>query len=263
MAATLPILLPGENAAARMAEADSAASEGKVAPRLRSFRDFYAFEQHVATCRAQRGQEMVPAWYEVPVFYFSNPDSLVGDGAEVCAPAECEELDYELELGLVIGRAGRDISVEEAWNHVLGFTIVNDLSARDLQRREMKVGLGPAKGKDFATAVGPRIVPLESLRDRIGDDDRLDLEMVARVDGQELSRGNARSMYFSWPQLIAHASRDATLYPGDLLGSGTVGTGCILELRPENTGGWLTPGRVVELEVERLGTLTTHIVDRP
>ena len=206
---------------------------------------------------------MVPAWYDIPVFYFSNVDSLVTDNAEVHAPHNCQELDYELELGLVIGKAGRDITEQDAWDHVLGFTIINDLSARDLQRLEMKVGLGPAKGKDFATAVGPHIVPLAELRDRIDDEGRIDLDMAARVDGRELSRGNAKDMHHCWPRLIAQASRDATLQPGDLLGSGTVGTGCILELGAENTGGWLTPGNVVELEIDRIGTLTTRIVARP
>lgn len=228
-----------------------------------SFRDFYAFEEHVRTCRAKRGLEVVPQWYEQPVFYFSNPRSLVPDRAEVYAPARSEELDYELELGLVIGKAGRDISEADAWDHVLGFTIVNDLSARDLQRQEMAVGLGPAKGKDFATAVGPQIVPLDALRDRIDRTGRLQLDMAARINGRERSRGNAGTMHFGWPRLIAQASRDADLLPGDLLGSGTVGTGCILELGPETTGGWLKPGDTVELEIERLGTLTTRIVARP
>ena len=228
-----------------------------------AFRDFYAFEQHVATCRAKRGLEMVPQWYEQPAFYFSSPASLAGHDAPVYGPAGCQELDYELELGLVIGKGGRDIRREDAWDHVAGFTIVNDFSARDLQRREMAVGLGPAKGKDFATAVGPWLVTLDEFRDRIDAEGRLHLEMTARVNGRELSRGNAADMYFTWPRIIEHASRDATLHPGDLLGSGTVGTGCILELGPENTGGWLKPGDVVELEIERLGVLRTPIVARP
>lgn len=232
-------------------------------PRPGTFRDFYAFEQHVAKCRAKRGLEMLPGWYEQPVFYFSNPTTLVGHEAAVHAPAASRELDYELELGVVIGRAGRNISAGHAWDHVAGFTIVNDFSARDLQRREMAVGLGPAKGKDFATAVGPWLVTPDEFQDRIDDDGRLRLEMAARVNGRELSRGNAADMYFTWPRIIEHASRDATLYPGDLLGSGTVGTGCILELGPENTGGWLKPGDVVELEIERLGVLRTPIVARP
>jgi len=231
-------------------------------PRPPAFRDFYAFEQHVKTARARRGLEVPPAWYELPVFYFSNHNALVGHDAAVYAPAGSQELDYELELGVVIGHGGRDIPAERAWEHVFGFTIVNDFSARDLQRKEMTVGLGPAKGKDFATAVGPWIVPRGALQDRISGAS-LTLEMTARVNGRELSRGSVSALQHPIPQLIAHASRDADLFPGDLLGTGTVGTGCILELGAENTGGWLKPGDVVELEIERLGVLRTRIVPRP
>jgi 2-keto-4-pentenoate hydratase/2-oxohepta-3-ene-1,7-dioic acid hydratase in catechol pathway len=227
-----------------------------------AFRDFYAFEQHVKTARARRGLGMVPAWYEIPVFYFSNPNALVGHDAPVYAPAECAELDYELELGIVIGRGGRDIAPERAWDHVAGFTILNDLSARDLQRKEMPVGLGPAKAKDFATAVGPWLATHDELADCIAGE-RLTLEMIARVNGRELSRGNVASLHHSIPRLIAQASRDAELVPGDLIGTGTVGTGCILELGADHTGGWLKPGDVVELEIERLGVLRTRIVARP
>jgi fumarylacetoacetate (FAA) hydrolase len=227
-----------------------------------SFRDFYAFEQHVKAARARRGLEMPPAWYEVPVFYFSNPTSLIGHEAEVYPPLGCAELDYELELGIVIGQGGRDIPAERAWEHVFGFTIINDLSARDLQRKEMTVGLGPSKGKDFATAVGPWLVARRFFVDRIVGE-TLTVEMSARVNGRELSRGNVAALHHSIPRMIAHASRDAKLFPGDLVGTGTVGTGCILELGPENTGGWLKPGDVVELEVERIGVLRTKIVARP
>jgi fumarylacetoacetate (FAA) hydrolase len=227
-----------------------------------SFRDFYAFEQHVKTARAKRGLEVPPAWYEVPVFYYSNANALVGHNAAVCAPAGCMELDYELELGVVIGHGGRDITPERAWEHVAGFTIINDLSARDVQRKEMTVGLGPAKGKDFATAVGPWLVPRGTLADRIAGE-TLTLEMTARVNGREYSRGNVAALHHSIPRLIAQASRDVELFPGDLLGTGTVGTGCILELGPEITGGWLKVGDVVELEVERIGLLRTRIAARP
>jgi fumarylacetoacetate (FAA) hydrolase len=227
-----------------------------------SFRDFYGFEAHVKTARAMRGLGMVPAWYDIPVFYFSNPSSLIGNGAGAHAPAGCAELDYELELGFVIGKGGRDIPPERAWEHLAGLTIVNDLSARDLQRAEMAVGLGPAKGKDFATAVGPWVSSLDGFADRIRGES-LDLSMVARVNGRELSKGSTASLHHSIPRMVAQASRDAELLPGDLLATGTVGTGCILELGPENTGGWLRPGDVVELEVERLGTLSTAITARP
>jgi fumarylacetoacetate (FAA) hydrolase len=216
----------------------------------------------VKTARANRGLEVPSTWYEIPVFYFSNPTMLIGHDAEVCAPAGCAELDYELELGVVIGRGGRDIPEERAWDHIYGFTIINDLSARDLQRREMSVGFGPAKGKDFATAVGPWLVARRYFEDRI-DGDRVTLEMSARINGRPLSRGNVATLHHSIPKLIAHASRDAELFPGDLIGTGPVGTGCILDLGPEVAGGWLKPGDVVELEIERIGVLRTRIGARP
>lgn len=228
-----------------------------------SIRDFYAFEQHVKTCRAQRGLDMVPQWYQVPVFYFSNPVCVIGDGDPVFAPAGSNALDYELELACVIGQAARNLPDDDrAMQCVAGFTIMNDWSARDLQRIEMAVGLGPSKSKDFATSLGPVLVPWEQLQDRYSHG-RLDLTMTARVNGKELSRGNAADMYWTWPQLLAHASRDTELRPGDVLGSGTVGTGCILELTPERVGGWLQPGDVVELEIERLGVLRNPIIERP
>ncbi len=142
---------------------------------------------------------------------------------------------------------------------VAGFTIMNDWSARDIQRVEMAVGLGPSKSKDFATSLGPDLVPLAALQDRYRDG-RLHLEMTASVNGRELSRGKASSMYWTWPQILAHASRDTELRPGDVLGSGTVGTGCILELTPEKAGGWLKAGDVVELTIERMGTLRNRVV---
>lgn len=231
-------------------------------PPVASVRDFYAFEQHVKTCRRQRGLEMAPEWYEIPVFYFSNPAGIIGHDQPVAAPAASRALDYELELACVIGKAGSDVPPDDrALEYIAGFTIMNDWSARDLQRKEMAVGLGPAKGKDFATSLGPELVTFDELRDRYRDG-RLNLEMSASVNGRVYSRGNAASMYWTWPQLIAQASRDTRLVPGDVLGSGTVGTGCILELTPEAVGGWLQPGDVVELAIERLGVLRNRVVAR-
>ena len=254
-------------AAARWAGgAEAALQHARLLPPVplpRTFRDFYAFEQHVATCRARRGLGMQAAWYAQPVFYFSNPLALVGHEMPVFAPAGSNELDYELELGAIIGRPGRDIDPADAWRHVAGFTIINDFSARDLQRQEVAVGLGPAKAKDFATAVGPWLVTLDEFEDRVDRDGRVQLHMSARVNGKELSSGDSSTMYFTWPRIIAHASRDAMLAPGDLIGSGTVGSGCILELGPDAAGGWLKPGDVVELEIERLGILRTPIAARP
>jgi fumarylacetoacetate (FAA) hydrolase len=231
-------------------------------PPAASIRDFYAFEQHVKTCRAQRGLEMVPQWYQVPVFYFSNPVCVIGHDDSVSAPHGSEALDYELELACVIGNAARDLPADDrAMEAVAGFTIMNDWSARDIQRVEMAVGLGPSKSKDFATSLGPQVVAFDKLRDCYSDG-RLQLEMTASVNGRELSRGNGGSMYWTWPQILAHASRDTELRPGDVIGSGTVGTGCILELTPEKTGGWLKPGDIVELTIERIGTLRNRVVER-
>lgn len=227
-----------------------------------SLRDFYAFEQHVKTCRGHRGLDMVPQWYEVPVFYFSNPVAVIGDGDPVFAPAGSVALDYELELAAVVGSAARDLPADDsAMNCLAGFTVMNDWSARDIQRAEMAVGLGPSKSKDFATTLGPRVVPVNELTDCYRDG-RLHLTMTAKVNGKVYSRGNAGSMYWTWPQILAHASRDTDLRPGDVIGSGTVGTGCILELTPEAVGGWLRPGDVVELEIERIGVLRTPVVSR-
>lgn len=231
-------------------------------PPVSSIRDFYAFEQHVKTCRKQRGYDMLPQWYQVPVFYFSNPSCVLGHDDPVAAPHGSQALDYELELACVIGKDARDLPADDsALECVAGFTIMNDWSARDLQRVEMAVGLGPSKSKDFATSLGPELVTFDELRDCYRDG-RLHLDMTAKVNGRELSRGNAGSMYWTWPQLLAHASRDVWLRPGDVLGSGTVGTGCILELTPEAVGGWLKPGDVVELTIERLGTLRNRVVER-
>lgn len=235
----------------------------KPLPPVASVRDFYAFEQHVATCRRHRGLDMAPQWYQVPVFYFSNPAGVIGPGEPVWAPRDSQELDYELELACVIGAECRDVPADDrALEFVAGFTIMNDWSARDLQRQEMAVGLGPSKGKDFATTLGPELVTFDELSDKYHDG-RLHLEMTAAVNGRILSRGNSGTMFWTWPQLIAHASRETHLQPGDVLGSGTVGSGCILELTPQAVGGWLKPGDVVELTIERLGTLTTRVIRHP
>ncbi len=229
-------------------------------PRPRSVRDFFTFEQHVATARKHRGQEVPPAWYTMPVFYFSNHQAIIGPDDPVRFP-RTERLDYELEVACVIGREGRNIEEDEALDYIAGFTIMNDWSARDIQAQEMSVGLGPAKGKDFATSLGPALVTLDELDEYTNDEgDRWRLEMIARVNGREYSRGNLAAMHYTWAQIIAHASRDVTLYPGDVLGSGTVGGGCILELTPEAVGGWLEPDDVVELEVTGLGVLRNRIV---
>jgi fumarylacetoacetate (FAA) hydrolase len=208
-------------------------------PRPPSVRDFFAFEQHIATARANRGAEVPAEWYEFPVFYFSNPAAIYGPGEEIPYPEGTEALDYELEVAAVIGQQGR----------IAGFTIMNDWSARDIQRREVRVGLGPAKGKDFATALGPVLVTPDEF-------DGTSAVMTARVNGEERSRGNLADIHYSWPQILEQAARNTVLHPGDVIGTGTVGTGCILE---HNDNRWLSPGDVVELEVEGIGLLRNRI----
>lgn len=227
-------------------------------PNPRSVRDFMAFEGHVATIAAKNKQNVVPEWYEIPVFYFTNHHAITGPNQKIKRPAQCSELDYELEIACIIGREGRNISAEQAEDYIAGYTILNDWSARDLQMKEMKAGLGPAKGKDFATSIGPYIVTKDELEE-FRDGDRLNLEMTAKVNGKQLSKGNFKHIHHSFEQMIERASSDATLYPGDIIGSGTVSTGCILELGTD-IHSWLQPGDVVELEITGLGKLTNEIM---
>lgn len=230
-------------------------------PDPRTFRDFYAFEQHVKAARARRGLEMIPEWYQLAIFYFSNTGSLRGHLEPVKKPSATKELDFELELGCVIGRNVQDVSGEAAEQAIFGFAVLNDWSARDLQREEMKCTLGPAKGKDFATSLGPWVVTRDELADRRVGPGRWDLAMTARRNGKEISRANAKDLYHDFTKMIERGSRDTMLYAGDLLGSGTCGTGCILELGPDAAGGWLQPGDTIELEIDRLGTLRSAITE--
>jgi fumarylacetoacetate (FAA) hydrolase len=200
-----------------------------------------AFEEHVLGARANRGLEVPPAWYEIPVFYFSNPAAVRRDGDDVPRPADTQALDYELELACVLGADGRPE----------GFTVMNDWSARDLQMKEMSVGLGPSKGKDFATSLGPVLVSPDELP---GD---LDMRAIARVNGEVRTDSRTGGMHFSWEDLLAAAARNTPgLQPGDVIGSGTVGGGCILEHGDER---WLAPGDVVELEIEGIGVLRNTV----
>ncbi|MBC8345706.1 MAG: fumarylacetoacetate hydrolase family protein [Candidatus Marinimicrobia bacterium] len=226
----------------------------------KTFRDFYAFEQHVKTARANRGLDMNPLWYDLPVFYFSNPTALYGHQQNIPYPAPSKELDFELEFAAVIANGGRNIPAKDVDAFIGGYTICNDWSARDFQREEMALGLGPAKGKDFGTSFGPYMVTPDELANSIGEDGKLSLKMTCHVNGKKISEGNTNDLYHSFGVMIEHASKNATLHAGDYIGSGTVGTGCILELRPENTGGWIQKGNVVTLEVERLGILENKIV---
>lgn len=229
-------------------------------PNPPSLRDFYAFEEHVKKARERRGLGMVPEWYEFPVFYFSNHRAVVGPDAAIKYPKRCHALDFELEMACVIGKEGKDIPVSEAEEYIFGYTIMNDWSARDIQAKEVKVGLGPAKGKDFATSLGPYLVTKKELAPYRTANGRYDLEMSAYVNGKRISYGNFKDIYYSFAEIIARASENVTLFPGDVIGSGTVGSGCILELGPE-VHRWLMPGDEVTLTITGLGSLTNKIID--
>ena len=228
-------------------------------PRPPTLRDFYAFEQHVRAANQIRGREVPENWYKFPAFYFTNPNSIFGPDEEVPYPPYTQALDYELEIAAIIGKAGVNIHAEDAPRHIFGFTIFNDWSARDVQREEMKVALGPAKGKDFASSLGPVIATAEEFaNETAGRPGVYDAAMEARVNGKTLSRGNFSDIYWSFGQIISRASESVMLYPGDVIGSGTVGTGCLLELT-QAQGPWLGSGDVVELEIEGIGVLRNTI----
>jgi 2-keto-4-pentenoate hydratase/2-oxohepta-3-ene-1,7-dioic acid hydratase in catechol pathway len=249
----------------RLAEVDLLAP----VPRPRSIRDCMVFEQHIVqatrtvtgwhfkplvTIDGWLGHRLIKApkvWYEQPVYYKSNPLSVVGPETEVRIPRATQKFDYELEHGIFVGKKGRDVPPERAWEHIAGFTIFNDFSARDVQMHEIGGRLGPAKGKDFDTGnvLGPYLVTPDEIPDPYH------LTMVARVNGEEWSRGTTADMHYTWEQILAHISADETLYPGEFIGSGTVGGGCGLELDR-----YLSAGDVVELEVDGLGVLRNPVV---
>jgi 2-keto-4-pentenoate hydratase/2-oxohepta-3-ene-1,7-dioic acid hydratase in catechol pathway len=220
-------------------------------PEPNLLRDFLAFEVHTKSGFDRRGQPMPEAWYKLPVYYKGNPRTLIGHDEQVVWPQYTQKLDYELELACIIGKQGRDIPAEDASAYIFGYAVMNDFSARDIQMEEMTCRLGPAKGKDFATAVGPWIVTA----DEVGN--ARDLRMIARINDEVWSDGNSGTSHWTFEQMIAHVSMDETIYPGDILGSGTVGRGCGLELDR-----WLKPGDTVELEIDRIGVLRNHVITR-
>lgn len=216
--------------------------------RITSYRDFYTHEKHVAASFKRRGEEIPSAWYEIPAYYKGAVSGFVGPGDELVWPSYTDRLDYELELALVVGRDGRDIRPRDARGHVFGFTILNDVSARDVQRKEMAVRLGPAKGKDFCSVLGPVIATIDEF------EWEPDLLMRARVNGEQWSEGRSGDARYSWARVLEHLSRDEWVRPGDVLASGTVGTGCGMELDR-----WVRPGDEVELEVEGVGVLANRV----
>lgn len=233
------------------------------------FRDFYAFEQHVRTMWERRGGEIPENWYRLPVFYFSNTSEVRGPGDPVWAPLGSNELDFELEVGALVDTPAFNLPEERAEEAIGGYFVLNDWSARDLQRDEMPVRMGPAKGKDFATSIGPWLVTPDELADvRAPGATGPDLAMSATVrgdDGQiiQVSAGRWSAAQYSFGQMLARASADVHVRPGEILGSGTVGTGCLLEVKDGTLGRWLRPGDIVTLEIERLGSLAAPVVIRP
>jgi fumarylacetoacetate (FAA) hydrolase len=242
-------------------------------PHPSSCRDAYAFRQHVATARRNRGADMIPEFDQFPVFYFTNHNAIFGEGNIILEEDHLEKLDFELEAAIVIGKRGKNITAAEADSHIAGYTIMNDLSARKLQMEEMKLNLGPAKGKDFATTIGPYLVTtdeLEKCRISTQSGNKYDLRMTAKHNGKLISEGNLRDMNWTFAEIIERASYGVELYPGDIIGSGTVGTGCYLELngtwaleakeRGEDfSPTWLKEGDIIELEIENLGVLKNKI----
>lgn len=220
--------------------------------RPNSIRDFITFEEHIKTAYGKLGLSVNPIWYELPVYYKGNPDSVIGPEDDVIWPSFTRRLDYELELGMIIGRQGADISKDAASRHIAGYTIFNDMSARDIQGKEMSLQLGPAKSKDFDTGniLGPCLVTPDEFDPR-------NARMQARINDEVWSDGNARGMHYTFEDLIAHVSMSETIYPGDLFGSGTVGGGCGVEL-----GKWLQPDDIVELEIEGIGVLRNRVIRR-
>lgn len=228
-------------------------------PKVNQIRDFYAFEEHVKAGRNSRGLEMVPEWYEIPVFYYSGTSSLYASGEDVRYPRYTGQLDFELEAAVVIGKEGRDISATGAADHIAGAFLMNDWSARDEQKKEMKLNLGPAKSKDFGTSFGPHILAGRELWDLEEKSGRFDISIQGYVNGRKYSDANLKTMYWGFGDMIERASNEVTLFPGDVIMSGTVGTGCILELGPEKYG-WLNRGDTVVFESDALGKLISKVV---
>lgn len=241
-------------------------------PEPSSCRDAYAFRQHVETARRNRGVPMIPEFDRFPVFYFTNHRAIVGPGDVYCMPEQLDQLDFELEVAVVINKRGRNIRAHEADSYIAGYMVMNDFSARKLQLEEMKLSLGPAKGKDFATAIGPYLVTPDelhaySVEAKAGHTGRVfDLRMTCTVNGVKVSEGTLADMHWTFAEIIERVSYGVDIYPGDIIGSGTVGTGCFLELNgtgklenPAYEPRWLKPEDTVELEVTGLGCLVNTV----
>ena len=242
-------------------------------PHPTSCRDGYAFRQHVEAARKNRGVEMIPEFDQYPIFYFTNHQAVEGPGPVYCMPDHFEQLDFELEIAIVIGKKGRNIKSSEADAYIAGFTIMNDMSARKLQMEEMLLNLGPAKGKDFSTVIGPWLVTPDELAQKVAPTKaghvglNYNLAMKCYVNDILVSSGNVKDMDWTFAEIIERCSYGVTLYPGDVIGSGTVGTGCFLELNgtgkrldPNFKPQWLQNGDRVTMSIDNLGILENQII---
>ena len=240
-------------------------------PKPNSFRDAYAFRQHVETCRKNRGDEMIKEFDEFPVFYFSNHNSMFADKDDIeLMPDHFEKLDFELEFAAIIGKKGKNILSKNADKYIAGFCILNDISARTLQSEEMKLNLGPAKGKDFANVIGPYLITTDELKHKeiktpFGK--KYDLEMRCYVNGDLISSGNTKDMFWTFAEIIERASYGVELVPGDIIGSGTVGGGCLLEINGTKKRAdknyidrWLKQGDIIKMEIESIGNISNKII---
>ena len=241
-------------------------------PHPTSCRDGYAFRQHVEAARRNRGVDMIQEFDQYPIFYFTNHNAIQGPGAIYCMPDHFQQLDFELEIAIVIGKEGKNIKAKDADEYIAGFTIMNDLSARKLQMEEMLLNLGPAKGKDFSTVIGPWLVTPDELKSHLVPakkghvGNNYNLSMKCWVNDQLVSAGNVKDMDWTFAEIIERCSYGVTIYPGDVIGSGTVGTGCFLELNGTGklkdanyTPQWLQPNDVVTMSIDGLGTLENTI----
>ena len=219
---------------------------------IATYRDCYTHEKHVAAGFKKRKSSVPEEWYNLPAYYKGATANFIGPGDDILWPHYSNKLDYELELALVVGQEGKNISVNKAWKHIFGFTILNDISARDMQKRETTIRLGPAKGKDFCSIIGPVITTADEFEEQGPN-----LLMQAFVNGEKWSEGRSGDAYYSWAEILAHASMDEWLLPTDLFGSGTVGTGCGMELDR-----WIQPGDEIELKVESIGSLVNKVGEK-
>lgn len=282
----ITLLQGGEDALAKARKVDDAIKEGEITipeqsitllapvPNPPSCRDAYAFRQHVATARRNRGVPMIPEFDQYPVFYFTNHNAVIGEGDLIVEQDHLEKLDFELEAAIVVGKHGKNVSAAEADQYIAGYTIMNDFSARVLQMEEMKLNLGPAKGKDFATAIGPWLVTTDELAGSklvTDEGDKYDLRMTAHHNGELISDGSLKDMNWTFAEILERVSYGVEIFPGDVIGSGTVGTGCYLELNGSRTleakergesytPVWLQPGDTIDLEIGSLGKLSHKIV---